>query len=539
MNAPRLEPRATEPVASAAASQGDVSRRTCLEPIAYDIVCTSRGEVRVAAPGTAALLTSSTYVDDLPIAASFGDIVPPDCADLVDVAVAVYVADRLCRRHPRSVLTSERLWQRRMRLQVPVRNPHRWQHDGLGDALAELLAYLTDDVWSFTFVQRETLAARASEAQRGLFPEPPPPPASAALFSGGLDSLAGLVSTLSARPTESVVVFCGRTNKRIGVPQRKLLKALDNAFPQRVRPIAVRFGFRGRVRRAFDNEETSQRTRGFVFQAFGAVTARMAGLDRLDVYENGVGAINLPYTDAQLGSQATRATHPVTLRLVSALLTKVFAMPFTVVLPFAFMTKGELCDALRAADLGHLARYSVSCDGYPQRRKRAEQCGVCLSCVLRRQSLHHADLHDHDAATEYLHDVYKAHCEADRERGFAFRAMSCQVHHLRRALDSTHPWESLAARYPEVEDVADALSSITDRDSIRHALIDLYGRYVAEWAGFASSAPSSEAASTSGAVLNRPSPPRAAIPSSKVISPLRMNTTALFDRAHQGDQNVR
>ena len=481
-----------DPVVAPEAQQSATPRsrrgRSVARPAAYDVVCTDRGEVSVVSNGAVATLMSRTYVNDLPIAEAFGDVVPPECADLVDVAIAVYVADRLCRRHPRTAPRAEPLWQRRMHVEVPVREPERWSGDGLGETLAELLGYLTDDLWAFTFVPRRAAAARPSESQRSLFPEPPPPPASAALFSGGLDSLAGLVARLVARPAETVILFCGRTNKRIGSPQRVLLEALARSFPQRVHPVTVGFGLHGRGRGAFDQEETSQRTRGFVFQAFGAVTARVAGLDRLDVYENGVGAINLPYTDAQLGSQATRATHPVTLQLLSALITRVFGAPFAVALPYAFLTKGELCDALREAGLGHLARRSVSCDGYPQRSKRGDQCGVCPSCLLRRQSLHHARLVDDDPTSLYIHDVYNASAPDAYERRFSLRAMGGQVHHLRRALASERPWVALAARYPELESVADALAGPDGGAAVREALVALYRRYCGEWGAFSASA---------------------------------------------------
>jgi hypothetical protein len=467
---------------------GDPRARAGARPAFYKVVCTDQGEVRVVADGAAATLTSRTYVNDLAIAEAFGDVVPPECADLVDMAIAVYVSDRLCRRHPRGATRSEPLWQRQMSVEVPVREPERWRHEGLGEALSELLRYLTDDVWEFTFVPRRAAAARPSESQRGLFLEPPPPPASAALFSGGLDSLAGLVARLSGNSRETVVLFCGRTNKRIGAPQRALLEALTEAFPQRVRPVAVGFGLNGRRRGAFDHEETSQRTRGFVFQAFGAVTARMAGLRGLDVYENGVGAINLPYTDAQLGSQATRATHPVTLRLMSALLSRVFGAPFTVALPYAFKTKGELCNALRDAGLARLATRSVSCDGYPQRSRRADQCGVCPSCLLRRQSLHHAGLLADDPSSLYMHDVFDASASDAYERRFSLRAMGGQVHHLRRALASPRPWERMAARYPELEEAADAMAGPDGGVAVRESLVALYRRYCEEWGAFAEAA---------------------------------------------------
>lgn len=469
------------------ANQGSPRSSARAHPATYDIVSSDQGEVHCRSDGAVATLTSRTYVNDLPLADAFGDVVPPDCADLIDVAVAVYVADRLCRRHPRSAPRAAPLWQRRMHVEVPVREPERWSGDGLGEKLAVLLGDLTDDWWSFTFVPRRAETTRQSESQRSLFLEQPSRPASAALFSGGLDSLAGLVARLAGNPAETVVVFCGRTNKRIGVPQRALLAQVGRQFAHRVRPVAVGFGLNGRRKGAFDGEETSQRTRGFVFQAFGAVTAKMAGLHSLDVFENGVGAINLPYTDAQLGSQATRATHPSTLKRMSALLSSVFGAPFTVALPYAFATKGELCDALRDAGLGCLARRSVSCDGYPQRNRRANQCGVCPSCVLRRQSLHHAGLLSDDPKTLYLHDVYDSSASDAFQRRFSLRAMGGQVHHLRRALTSAHPWEALAVLYPDLEEAADALTNQEGGAAVRDALVALYRRYCEEWGAFAAS----------------------------------------------------
>jgi hypothetical protein len=374
-----------------------------------------------------------------------------------------------------------------MHLEVPIREPERWTtREALG-SLADLLGYLTDDVWRLSFVPRRPGFSRASEAQGTLFRELPLLPASAALFSGGLDSLGGLVTRLAEHPAETVVVFSGRTNKRIGAHQRSLLHELADAFPKRVRSVAVRFGFERRLPGAYDREEPSQRTRGFVFQAFGAVMAHMAGLDRLDVYENGVGAINLPYTEAQLGSQATRATHPMALRLMSALLSRVFDEPFTVALPYVFITKGELCIALRKAGLGRLAPRSVSCDGFPQ-RARAVQCGVCPSCLLRRQSLHHAGLSEADPRELYRHDVFDASAPDAREHRFNLRAMGGQVHLLRRAVATDNPWEALVTHYPDLEDAAHSLAAADDLTVIRDALVALYCRYCDEWGAFAEAA---------------------------------------------------
>jgi len=59
---------------------------------------------------------------------------------------------------------------------------------GCRDQLAELLWFLTDDTWHISF----RCPSRRPPYQRSLFPEPVPDGAELALFSGGLDSMAGL-----------------------------------------------------------------------------------------------------------------------------------------------------------------------------------------------------------------------------------------------------------------------------------------------------------------------------------------------------------
>ena len=65
--------------------------------------------------------------------------------------------------------------------------------------------------------------------------------------------------------------------------------------------------------------ESSQRSRGLLFLAAGIATAWALRQDQLRVFENGIGAINLPYLRSQFGSQATRAMHPRTLLLAQNL----------------------------------------------------------------------------------------------------------------------------------------------------------------------------------------------------------------------------
>ena len=47
-----------------------------------------------------------------------------------------------------------------------------------------------------------------------------------------------------------------------------------------------------------------------MFMTLGAVAALNAGARELEIYENGIGAINLPYDFSQVGAMSSRSVSP-------------------------------------------------------------------------------------------------------------------------------------------------------------------------------------------------------------------------------------
>lgn len=79
--------------------------------------------------------------------------IAPALIDLVEVAAFVYVADQMQRRGKDEVETMGASWRRRMRFEIPVRVPALWRSSEVGDALLELLSFLSEDEYEFTFSQ--------------------------------------------------------------------------------------------------------------------------------------------------------------------------------------------------------------------------------------------------------------------------------------------------------------------------------------------------------------------------------------------------
>jgi hypothetical protein len=203
---------------------------------------------------------------------------------------------------------------------------------------------------------------------------------------------------------------------------------------------------------------------------------------RLRLYENGVGAINLPYTNWQLGAQNTRAMHPAAISLIEAVLRRVSRTAISLDLPNLFRTKGELCASLERSPLASLATLTISCDGFPQRLPGAKQCGLCSSCLLRRQALNASRIPDRqDGMFGYQYDVFDDAADKFTEKRFPLEAMLDQARRMLRALGPNDSWAGLRREFPALLDLPETLSDDVHGDRLAR----MYRRYAAESLDFA------------------------------------------------------
>jgi 7-cyano-7-deazaguanine synthase in queuosine biosynthesis len=381
----------------------------------------------------------------------------PIAADLIEIATTVYVADQMAARPSRRELDEGVSWARDLSLEIAVRMPDVWNAHAAG--LTELLEWLTDDTWGLTFTQRMGRRGPLDVSQGFLF-DTIPHGAAPVLFSGGLDSAAGLATWLAK--TEAVAVSVD-TNNWMQHVQQRVLSGLNAVSAHTCVPLRYRVSTHGQKHPA----ESTQRSRRLLFLAVGIATAWTLGHDQLQVFENGVGAVNLPYTLAQFRSQASKAMHPKTIRMAQKLASAISGRPFRIDAPGMKLTKAQLIQMAPAAADGALAS-SVSCDtGFSARVPRHAPCGTCTSCILRRQSLHSTGKAHLDTGAGYR--------TTSLEGSFAFQAMLWQLSRLRACLDSEDPWRDLVLQYPELLDT----SPLTPTE-----VIGLYRSYVQEWDDF-------------------------------------------------------
>jgi len=449
-------------------------------PPTYRIRFTEDGHAIVDSDSVVVQFDRSYVVGDIAITRAFGSALPPELADLVDLALAVYVSDRVAHRRPYHADRSFLNWTRRFDLTIPVRDIGRWRDVKLCRQVRDVLWFLTEDDWHIRFIERRG-GHHLAEIQQALFPLPPKMPVTTALFSGGLDSLAGLYCELAAHPEGSIVLFSASTNSRMRAKQQRLAQYVRDRSRRDIIPVNVPLTL-GRGGRRYHDDEPTQRSRGFLFGVLGAVTALMAGADGVANYENGIGSINLPYTAGQLGTHSTRSTHPAALTQLSLLISRATGRAFAFRSPFLYMTKAQLCMLAAKHGLGADIQNTVSCDSFPLRRLGKPQCGTCTSCLLRRQSLYAARLDQFDASEQYLIDIVSPDRPVPNDKLRPLRMMLSQVESLRHAMRGADPWLGLVVQYPDLWKVAVNLQSQAQNpESIQQSLINLYRCYCDEW----------------------------------------------------------
>jgi 7-cyano-7-deazaguanine synthase in queuosine biosynthesis len=417
------------------------------------------------------------YVNDDAISKLLGSSLDAVLADLVDVAAAVHIADRLAvREHA----TPEE-WKRQFRIQVPVRCLSDWRRSEVEGSLGDVLSFITGDVWEVQFLSRP-VRPRLSERQIALLPVDRSEPIRVSLFSGGLDSFAGNIAALAANPGVHYVCVSATPSHRQEYHQKEQVRFLRMRPHRSLTHVRVPCWIESASEVP---QEPTRRTRGFLFLALGAVSALSAGTDDLFLYENGIGAINLPYESTPVGVPNSRSVHPSSLLLVSRFIQALTGRQLRIENPCVFQTKAEMCAHPALKLMASSVSTTFSCDGFPVQRSRLPQCGLCTSCILRRRALENSGLHGTDREG-YACDLYNANQTIRPWRLRGLGAMDWQVERLRQALAGNGGWTTLMSEFPELRQTGVALVKLSgDSDEIiQNRLVRLYRRHCDEWSNF-------------------------------------------------------
>jgi 7-cyano-7-deazaguanine synthase in queuosine biosynthesis len=327
---------------------------------------------------------------------------PRPAADLFLLGAAVYCADKTTQR--RGTLDS---WTREIMLRLPVEDVAAWRSAGFEAALR----FLTGDRWEIDPYKsdRHPLAGMAgvptADRPVGLDVD------GVCLFSGGLDSLCGVIDLLEADPKRRLCLLSHHEGGQASTAQQLLLGELEaNYGAERItsrrlylRPAPAN----NRQARVLPRpRENTTRSRSLLFLSTALALAAAEGPETpVYVPENGFIGLNVPLTRSRVGSASTRTTHPHFMNQLAATTTAI-GVRNPVFNPYRLRTKGEILAESRNAELlRRLAPLSVSCS-HPETARYAGRkqgnCGYCFPCLIRRASLAHVGWDD----DEYAYDVF-------------------------------------------------------------------------------------------------------------------------------------
>jgi 7-cyano-7-deazaguanine synthase in queuosine biosynthesis len=393
---------------------------------------------------------------------------PSRLVDLLRIASSIYVVDRLVKRHTQNGPNHP---SRALGLRVSVLDQAFWNRPEVRDALGEAVDFVSGDFWDIDFAQDSSSFSRIQR----LLPNPSEGETPLlCLYSGGLDSAAGLVSRIAENPDRSVIPVTVWHQPR----QRHLLKQqydiLRGRFQTQIDPLIVKVAMGWTTGLEKKQQEQSQRGRSFLFLAIGAIAAIMQGQHSVELFESGIGAINLPLMAGMVSSKATRSSHPEFLRLMSRLVSLVADTEIEFSLPFFSNTKGEVTKKLAELGLQDLAVLTASCVGYPLRHSKAKQCGVCPACLFRRQAMHVAGIPEPDHS--YKHDLFAP--------PFLFEPVSLErLNYLKAFLMQVAQLNNVehGEQLPRAFERHVVGTGILQRGQSQKGLIDLLVRYRDEW----------------------------------------------------------
>ena len=325
---------------------------------------------------------------------------PVRILDLMEIAAYIFAADRASHRGSKTAVEYHS-WSRSMRFFIHVRDSDFWNKNEVKKKLSAALLFMTgDSEYSFEFLPGHSTPP-TSLFDREEFKIEPKGKASVVLFSGGLDSLAGVLERLHSTTDDLYLISHQSGQPTTKRTQRKLAEILKTSYPGRIHHYAFECGLS--IRHA---AEETQRTRAFLFGSIAYALAHRLSLDSFYAYENGVTSMNLLRRQDLINARASRTTHPKTHSLMSQFLSEGAKRTYQNSNPFWQRTKTDVFDLLNKANGRDLIGSAVSCSKTFQRIEPATHCGCCFQCIDRRIAAYASGLQDVDNVGIYSKNIF-------------------------------------------------------------------------------------------------------------------------------------
>lgn len=312
--------------------------------------------------------------------------------DIFLIGCFVYGIDILI---PRKIYSIDG-WSREIEVEFPVESPSIF-NKGKND-LEQVLSFLTGDIWQVSFTQRDTTIPLYVQKSKGqVFNDSySKSHKKVSLFSGGLDSLVGVIDQLTKSKDRLVLVshydaaFKGAKSDQDKINEILCKKHSHFHLLQTRVDLSSHDMNKNRIK-----NETTLRSRSFLFlcQAVFVAHSIEDGIKIL-IPENGTISLNHPLTPSRRSSCSTRTAHPFYLIKVNDFISQL-GLNHIIKNEYEMKTKGEMLDECVDKTL-LLATYKKSCSCAKRGTRKdirdvssgTNHCGICMPCIYRRVALH-------------------------------------------------------------------------------------------------------------------------------------------------------
>jgi len=329
----------------------------------------------------------------------------PISLDVLYFTSIIYAIDKLIPR-----IEANDNWSRDITVSIPVNNKKLWESSIVPLKLA--LDFLTGDNWILVF--EDIKEPYYINRQKGLFPNDFF--STICLFSGGLDSLSGVIDIVDEEDNILLIshIDGSGASKQI---QEPLIKKIKSAYSSKNIQQSVFHVYTNK------NNEPTTRGRSILFHGLAIFHAINLGVKEIIASENGVISINLPLTPSRTCSNSTKTMHPYFLKKFQEALT-LLEIDVNIKNPYLLKTKGEmLIENKNPFLIRELATKSLSCShggGHTKGwNRKSYNCGYCIPCTIRRASIHKLD----------------ALLDKDEDYGHGLNALEINLRKNRKRLD--------------------------------------------------------------------------------------------------------
>ncbi len=378
---------------------------------------------------------------------------PDRILDLLEIASYVYAADRREHRGARDAVEYHS-WARDFHFIIRVRDDKFWLSNAVANKLSGMLQWMSGDrSYQFTFLPGHATPATGL-FDREEFCIDEGEKVRVALFSGGLDSLAGVIELLESGK-ERVCLVSHQSGPATKRTQRKIVEALESLYPNRVRHYGFECSLKGS--RAVDE---NQRTRTFLYCTIALALATALSRSSLYVFENGITSLNFSRRADLINARASRTTHPKTLWLLQELFTSVREEPIKIINPYLWKTKTDVITLLHKNSRSNLISSTVSCSRTFKLEGVGTHCGGCFQCIDRKLAVYSSGLEGYDDQGIYAFDFISQSIQDGELR-------TTLIDYIRQAKEfaKCHPDKFYYERISELTDIVDYVRSEEENET--------------------------------------------------------------------------